>query len=184
MWSVVLFISSALIAIVLGIWFPDIAGKVQEEFKAQTDSVGWKVAVGAIVWIVLQFFVINPARMWRNAMWIRNVEGLCVEIGSLRKEGTTLRHRQPRHPLKTHKDKERWVRTWECKFQDWHQRALRVVENLNPSEVSGFDPLGDISPPRTEVGVTLHHVQRKATLAEKVKKLDEIRIRNQPREGI
>jgi hypothetical protein len=183
-WSVALFLTTSVISAIAAFFFPKIASAGEDEFQTLVDTNEWKVGVGIAAWLIIQLLIINPARMWRNARWVRNVEALGVEIGRLRKTGTKLRHRESRFKILTAQQADRWFGGWPRVYQKWHQDALGIVCQLSPDEVGRFDTLGDIDPPRKSSGWINEHSSMKSTLAEKVKVLEEIRLRHRPKESL
>ncbi|HEX9896273.1 MAG TPA: hypothetical protein VGA85_01250 [Dehalococcoidales bacterium] len=77
-----------------------------------------RVSIGLVVFIVVQFGIITPFRMWRKAVWVVNVEKCLNELWDLHEEGVVLlnSHAQYQRDMPNWKNDTvattKWVREW------------------------------------------------------------------------
>ena len=50
------------------------------EFSEQFADWNRWFLIGIAVFLILQFLIITPCRMWRNAVWVRNIEEILDQL--------------------------------------------------------------------------------------------------------
>ena len=110
------------------------------EIDERLDVWQWRVGIGIAAFLVVQFLILTPMRMWKDATWITNIEAALGALWNLHDEGVRLlnaHHRQEEeHPgsLQEEAAKAVWVQQWIESEQEWRLRLADAIRDVSPPE--------------------------------------------------
>ena len=99
-----------------------------------------RIGIGIVVFILVQFVLLTPIRMWRDAVWVVNVERGLMGLWDFHEEGVGLLNSHAQYERDTpgwEKDTDatnRWIREWWLKVDDWDTKVDEAITALSPIE--------------------------------------------------
>lgn len=126
--SLLLLIASAALGVITSLTAPEISDSLEP----------WsiRVAIGVAVFLVVQFLILAPIRMWRNAVWVVNVQEGINGLWDLHDEGVILlnEHVESKQSQPDEQAINQWVDCWIKKEEDWRARLNTALEDFAPAE--------------------------------------------------
>ena len=179
MLTIALLVVSAVLATIGSLSAPEISDTL--------ESPNLRVAVGLAIFVVFQFLVFTPARMWRDAVWVTNIEAMLEELWDFHDEGVELLNAHIDYTASTDIDlrleentekRITWLKDWVRADRGWVRRTVTRLEALSPLEARRFRNVVVTKP--SIVGVDEIHEHFLGMLTIRLKKLSEVMDRHQP----
>lgn len=173
-----LLVVSAVLGFIGGLSAPEISNRLAPWHM--------RVAVGLTIFVVVQFLIITPFRMWRQAVWVANVEQILEQLMDYHDRGVDLLNSHHLLLLTTPnlaKDSESQMKFLEKYSQDfliWSDKTEKVIEKLYPLEARRFKNVVAFSRKFTD-GINVYHDGLRSQLLGKLNKIDAIIERHQPK---
>ena len=131
--SLLFLVVSAIIGVISGLTAPEINDKL--------EPWNLRVAIGLVVFLIVQFVILTPIRMWRNAVWVINVEKALDALWDLHDEGVLLMNTHVGEFMETHPDwrgeseaKSEWIQNWIQREREWRPRMESQLKAFAPAE--------------------------------------------------
>ena len=150
-------------------------------------SEEWQIglAVGLAIFILVQFGIITPFRMWRKSVWVANIEKGLEELWDSYDKGIGLlsKHieamiKQPQLKDDT-KERGAFLKQWYEDYKEWKATTSVKIESLYPLEARRFKNLIAYGPTASG-GFGKEHDAVRSLLMYQLAKIDAIIIRHQP----
>lgn len=99
---------------------------------------------GITIFLVMQFLIITPCRMWRDAVWVANIEQLLDDIWDLHDQGVKLLNqhyewmRETPEPERTQRAISIWIGGWRVAEVNWVQSCEAKLGDLYLLEARRF----------------------------------------------
>jgi len=144
-----------------------------------------RLAIGLAVFLVVQFGVITPIRMWRDAVWVQNVEKSLYGLWDLYEEGTVIMNKHVdymgKHPnwRQETEDTNQWVGEWVVRVDMWEEKTRVALASFSPLDARRFKNVVTFNPNRL-TGVTETHTFRMNLLATKLERLGDMLEKHHP----
>jgi len=144
-----------------------------------------RLAFGLVVFLVVQFGIITPFRMWRESTWVANVELILEQLFDCQDKGVDLLNahidalktnpnlRKEPDPLKIFLNK--WYQDFEC----WTGETDTQINKLYPLESRRFRNVVVFTRQFSDGLCDLHDDWR-SMLLKRLEKIDAIIARHQP----
>jgi hypothetical protein len=103
-----------------------------------------RLSIGLVVFIIVQFLIITPFRMWRKAVWVANIELLLEQLWDSHDEGVKLLNAHVEFVLanpdfNTNNQKVNdWVSNWFDNVNKWTEDTQGKLSKLYPIEARRF----------------------------------------------
>lgn len=143
-------------------------------------------AIGLAVFIIVQFGIITPMRMWRDDVWVQNVEKSLDALWDLHEEGTVLLNEHIDQYIKTHphwkeesEATNQWVEDWVKKLKTWEDKTKTALAAFYPLDALRFKNVVTFNPGRLS-GMTEQHVFHVNLLATKLEKMSDMLEKHHP----
>lgn len=139
----------------------------------------YRLAFGLGVFLVIQFGLITPIKMWRDAVWVANIENLLTELCDYHDDGVILLNSHVDAIKKTpnlNEDKEKlqaFLSDWEKEFDKWTEDTTSHIEKLYPLEARRFKNIV-VYIKSFEDGLNDWHDRKRSMLLRRLDKLDAI----------
>ena len=146
-----------------------------------------RTSLGIGVFILVQFGILTPMKMWRDAVWVANIEALLESIWDCHDEGVKLLNEhfeddpetgtQPRFYIEPQRSK--WVETWVARRREWTDRSslrLAVLSQLEARRFKNVVVLGSgLNHP-----MSLTHAHHLRILLRQLEMLSNVLLRHEP----
>ena len=144
-----------------------------------------QAALGIVIFVVFQFGLFTPFRMWQDAVWVRNIEALLDKLWDHHDEGVKLfnAHHEPTEdgemPRNLPQDMQnRWIAEWLNRKEAWESRTSVALEGLHEIEARRFKNV--VTTGAVIDGLNYFHTHHLGMLYLKLRKLSETIARHQP----
>ncbi len=167
---------SAFLAVIAGISAPKIS-----ETLASFDV---RLAIGLTVFIIVQFGIITPFRMWQQSVWVAKVENVLEELLNYHDSGVSLLNRHY-NELSNPKLKDdpvsvnTYVNEWFTDLIKWTKDTSEVMNKLYPIEARRFKNIVTY-PIELKDGLNDSHIRWRNMLLARLRKIDAVIDRHQP----
>lgn len=175
---------TSLALIALSIVFATATSITAAEINTRLATWQWRVGLGLITFVVVQFVLLTPIRMWRNAQWVINIERALDELWNLHDEGVVLLNAHAEfmesHPnwKDDQKAQQVWYEEWRKKEADWRILTTERLISFFPPEARRFKNVVTV---RIEMpGINDIHSHHLNILRVRLEKLAAILDRHQP----
>lgn len=161
------------------------AGRAESLMSLVSLSASSIIALGVLVavFLVVQFLVIAPFRLWQRTAWITNVERALNGLWDLHDEGVSLLNAHDEFMEDPNWNQNikvaKWFSEWTDKENDWRQRTSDKLRDFAPAEARRFTNMVVVSPSLQE-GVNRMHTHQLNILAQRLIKFGEILERHHP----
>lgn len=114
------------------------------EISNQLEGWNLRIAIGFVIYISLQFGFFTPMRMWRDAIWVANIEKLLDEIWDLHDQGVILLNAHVDWLRRTPRDDRTddtmtvWRGDWIVQGHLWQKECDIKLKDLQPLEARRF----------------------------------------------
>ena len=145
----------------------------------------YRLAIGLALFIVVQFGVITPIRMWRDAVWVANIENLLTELCDCHDDGVILLNshvdalKQTPNLIKDSEKLKEFLNDWEKEFDIWTDKTTKQIEKLSPLEARRFKNIVVYIKAFND-GLNDWHDRKRSMLLRRLEKIDAIMTRHQP----
>jgi hypothetical protein len=145
----------------------------------------YRLALGLALFIVIQFGVITPMQMWRNAVWVANIENLLTELCGCHDDGVKLLNSHVdalnKEPSMKNDDTKikKFLADWGKEFDTWTEKTTTQIEKLYPLEARRFKNIV-VYIKSFDDGFNDWHDRKRSMLLRRLEKLDAIMTRHQP----
>ena len=145
----------------------------------------YRLALGLGVFLVIQFGVITPIRMWRNAVWVANIENLLTELCDCHDDGVKLLNshidalNRDSNLIRDNDKIQVFLDDWGKEFDTWTEKTTKQIEKLYPLEARRFKNIV-VYIKSFEDGFNDWHNRKRSMLLRRLEKLDAIITRHQP----
>lgn len=144
-----------------------------------------RVAFGLIVFMVIQFGIITPFRMWRQSVWVANVENMLEELFDYHDKGVLLLNAHVdalrlNPKLKNEADSlQAFLDKWYLDFEQWTKETTEEIEKLYPLEARRFKNIVVYSQVFND-GLNEIYDKWRSMLLRRLEKIDALIGRHQP----
>jgi hypothetical protein len=146
-----------------------IGGLEAPKFGEILSSWESRVTFGLIIFLILQFGLFTPFRMWRDAVWVQNIEQSLLALWDLHDEGVKL--------LNEHGDYMNQNPKW--KDDNWTARINNALQNFSPADARRLKNLVTFHPTQLQ-GMNDAHTFYLNILCERLERLGVILERHSP----
>ena len=169
---------SAFLALVGGL----VAPRISETLTA------WqlRVAFGLILFVVIQFGIITPFRMWRKSTWVANIEKMLEELWDYHDKGVELlnshykfQDENPDAVRKSDKANE-WVNNWVQEVKEWTDETQEKLFRFYPIEARGFKNIVIYENRLVDDSLNHQHHRNRNMLLRRLEMLKNVLERHQP----
>ena len=151
-------------------------------------SEGWRIAlaVGLAIFILLQFGIITPFRMWRKSVWVANIEQMLEQLWDCHDRGVILLNAHynmlTKNPelARDSQLENKFIDDWSKQLMAWTEETTAQIEKLYPLEAKRFKNLVLYNPHIISGGLNEVHDGLRSMLVMRLKKIDAIVERHQP----
>ena len=145
----------------------------------------WRVGFGIFIFVLVQFGIITPFRMWRASTWVANIEQMLEDLFDWHDKGVELLNahvealrinpnlRNEPKPLKVFLDK------WYEEFNSWTKDTEAQINKLYPIEARRFKNVVVFSRQFSD-GLSDLHDDWRSMLLKRLDRIDAIIARHQP----
>ncbi|MBI2853470.1 MAG: hypothetical protein HYX87_00935 [Chloroflexi bacterium] len=176
--SIFSLLASAFLAVVLSLSAPQISGLFQ--------SWDLRIAFGMAVFVIVQFGLLTPLRMWRDAVWVQNVEKSLNDLWDLHEEGTVILNEHADHYMIEHPNwkaepdaTNKWVNEWIKRVNTWAEQTTATLATFSPLDARRFKNVVTFHPDRLQ-GMTPAHIFHVNLLATKLERLGDMLEKHHP----
>ena len=156
--------------------------------KVWSDFEEWYIrfGIGVIVFILVQFVLLTPIRMWRGAVWVANIEMGLEGLWACHDRGVELLNEHHGALIKNEelaRDSQlqnEYIANWNKKFITWTQETKSKIEMLYPLEAKRFKNVVAYNPHSIIGGLNEVHDGLRSMLLARLNKIDVIIERHQP----
>lgn len=176
--TLVLLLSSAILGYIGYLTAPEI-----NEFLSTSNI---RIAFGLVVFLVFQFLVFTPCRMWRESTWVANIEKLLDELWDCHERGVDLLNKHTdairANPelLQDPNLQQKYIEGWDKEFHNWTEDTKKKIDRLYPLEAKRFRNVVSYNPRSIVGGVNAFHDQLRSMLLVRLNMVDAIITRHQP----
>jgi len=145
-----------------------------------------RLAIGLTLFVVIQFGIITPFRMWREATWVANIEKLLEELWDSHDTGVELLNAhigfvfENPDAIPGSTKANDWVETWVAEVKKWTEEAKEKVAKLYPLEGHRFKNIVVYQRTLTEDCLNLMHREYRNQLLRRLQMLENVVDRHQP----
>jgi len=136
----------------------------------------FRVAIGLVVFLIVQFLIITPYRMWREAAWVANVEKGLDGLWDLHDKGVDL--------LNAHAGLQKgdleveWVENWIKDEQFWRTELDKALTAFAPAEARRLKNIVTFTLQLN--GLNEKHIFHRNILSERLERLGKVLERHHP----
>ena len=154
------------------------------ELDNRLDPWQWRVGLGVTAFVILQFFILTPLRMWTDATWVANIEVALDALWDLHDEGVLLLNEHHRYreanpgSLGEPGEQEVWFNQWREREDEWRTRLSKAIEEFAPPEARRLKNV--ITVDLTLPGINQPHTLHLNILRSRLERVSEMLARHHP----
>lgn len=176
-----------LIALLVSAAFGTIGGLTAPEINEALEPWNLRIAFGVGIFVLVQILGITPFRMWRESVWVTNIESILDALWDLHDDGVILFNAHFEEDSEVggipksapSEIQEKWFQAWQSKRDDWRTLVISELENLHKLEARSFRYVVTTIPfPNGVNSIHNHHL---GVLEKRLQVLSDIIARHQPR---
>ncbi|MFC2032958.1 hypothetical protein ACFLUB_00295 [Chloroflexota bacterium] len=174
--SLVFIVSSATLGIITSLTAPEI--------NAYLEPWSLRIAIGFTVFLIVQFLILTPIRMWRDSVWVVNIEKGLDGLWDLHDEGVILLNEHFTFMQDTPSwstdvvATNQWVKEWSGRVEEWERRMNTTLADFAPAEARRLKNIITFAKPLG--GLNNSHIHTLNILRERLERFGKIIERHHP----
>lgn len=174
-----------LVLLLLSMGFGIAGGLGIPEIVKKLEPWPWPFVLGFIIFVVIQFGIVTPFRMWRKSVWVANIEKMLEELFDYHDRGVSLLNehfnalRQNPNLQNDPKLLKMFLDNWYQEYEKWVEETANHIQKLSPLEGRRFKNIVVFCPTFND-GLDKLHDKYRSMILKRLEKIDAIIERHQP----